>query len=126
MTTAVWIINYISEPAVFAVAVLFIVLYSCVAPWWRNAIGITIVTMDAIVAGIVVPHMLKLIFGVNQESLFFIWFVVVLFSLIVPVIAWRIWILVRVHHGKFLLPWQHRSQGDQVITEEQSGSEAHA
>lgn len=107
MTAPEWFSYYLAEPAAFFAALLFIVAYTFLAPWWRNPIGITMVALDGVIAGVILPHMLRLLFGVDEDSTFFIWFVIVVFTCSVPVILWRTGILVQAHRGRFRLPWMH-------------------
>src|SRR5256885_8771931 len=99
--------TYWAEPSLWIVAFLFILLYSCLQPWWRHAIGWTLCWVDAGMFLILTPHMLNFFFGVNDETLFFQWFVLIIFMLVPGGIMWRIFILGQSSHWRFPLPWHH-------------------
>ena len=109
MNAAEWLSYHVAIPATFAAAVLFIVTYTFLAPWWRNQIGITLVALDAIIAVVTLPGTLSLLFHVTAGA-WYTWFALGAFTLTPAVIGWRTWILVVVNHRKFVWPWQHRGR----------------
>jgi hypothetical protein len=66
----------------------WIVLYSVLAPWWKNPIGRTLVAKTLLVAAILVPSLLGLFFPTMNEVAAE-WTDLVLISLITPVMIWR-------------------------------------
>jgi len=109
VNAAAWWSGYIAEPAAFWAGIIFIVTYTLLAPWWRTAIGSLIVSLDAVITLVILPHMLRLYFGIDETSVFYIWFVLTVFSLSPVIILWRTVILVLVHRGRMRLPWRHGS-----------------
>jgi predicted ABC-type exoprotein transport system permease subunit len=75
----------------FASIVLWVVLYSVWAPWWRNMVGRTIVVKDALIAALLVPTAVALFVHLSRRnSLDLAWADVALLALITPVMSWRI------------------------------------
>lgn len=78
--------------------VLFTVVYSLLAPWWRNPIGRTLVVMDILVGAAVCPSVLSLFWSFNRlTSLIAAWADVAVFGAIALVILARIPLWIRLH-----------------------------
>ena len=78
--------------------ILFTVIYSVLAPWWRNPIGRTLVMMDVLVGLAVLPTVLSLFWSFNRlTSLIAAWADVGIFAAIALVILARIPLWVRLH-----------------------------
>jgi hypothetical protein len=82
--------------AAFLAALLFIGVYSAVAPWWRSAIGRALVIMDAGIAMTLLPLVLHVVFGLAEVSVFYAWFEIGALALVAGSTLWRTWIVVRV------------------------------
>lgn len=81
---------------------LFTVIYSALAPWWRNPIGRTLVMMDILIGLAVLPTVLSLFWRFNRlTSLLAAWADVGIFAAIALVILIRIPLWIRLHkHGQ--------------------------
>lgn len=80
----------------FFAALGFILLYTIVAPWWKSALGWSIVALDGSIALTLLPSVIHHWAGVSTaDAPVFAWFTVGAFALVPMVIAWRAWILVR-------------------------------
>lgn len=76
----------------------WVVIYSFLAPWWRNPIGRTLVAKTALVALLLVPTALSLFLHFNRlTSHIAAWIDVGLIGLITPVMIWRSVVWVRLH-----------------------------
>lgn len=81
--------------------VLFTVVYSLLAPWWRNPIGRTLVVMDILVGAAVCPSVLSLFWSFNRlTSLIAAWADVAVFGAIALVILARIPLWIGLHKNK--------------------------
>jgi predicted lysophospholipase L1 biosynthesis ABC-type transport system permease subunit len=82
--------------AAFAASVLFIVVYTAMAPWWRTQIGRALVTMDAGLALALGPSAAHFTFGLQiTESVAFAWYFLASLSLVAGSTLWRTWIIYR-------------------------------
>lgn len=79
----------------------WIVLYSILAPWWRNPIGRTLVAKTALIALIIVPSILGLFFHLTIAAHNYVaWIDIGLVGLITPVMIWRsaVWLKIYRFH----------------------------
>lgn len=91
----------------FASIALWVGMYTAWAPWWRNAVGRTLVVKDALIALLLIPTTLSLFFHLNRGSSLKVgWADVVLIGLITPVMVWRV-----VSWGRFAR--RERDRGDE-------------
>jgi hypothetical protein len=94
----------------FASIVLWVVLYSAWAKWWKNVVGRTIVVKDVLIGLLLIPTSLSLFFNLSRlDSLTTAWADVVLIGLITPVMAWRIVSWSRLRHPR---EGRHREDPD--------------
>jgi hypothetical protein len=78
----------------------WIVLYTCLAPWWRNPVGRTLVTKTALIAALFVPTTLNLFFNFSRfDSEIAAWIQVVLIGLVTPVMCWRSLVWIKLHRS---------------------------
>lgn len=82
--------------AAFFAAILFLVVYSLVAPWWRTSIGRALVIMDIGIALAMLPLFLKFAFDLSTADLFFAWLQIGSIGLVAISTLWRSWIVARV------------------------------
>jgi hypothetical protein len=80
-------------------AVLFAVLYSLKAPWWRSWMGRNLFAFDIAVAGALTPGLLKYLFDVDPASAVYAWFLVADLSAVTLLILHRGFLLWRVQSG---------------------------
>ena len=81
--------------------VAFVADYTRLAPWWRNPVGRTIVTKDALLVLVLIPSILSMFFTFNRlSSHIAAWVDVVLLGSMAPVMLWRIVVWRRVQAGK--------------------------
>lgn len=84
----------------FASLTGWVVLYSVLAPWWRNPVGRTLVIKTLLIAGMFVPSILSLFFHLNRlDSWIAGWVDVALIGLVTPVMIWRSVVWVRLHRA---------------------------
>jgi hypothetical protein len=68
----------------------WIILYTALAPWWRNPIGRTLVAKTTLIALLFIPTSLSLFFNLSRlDSLIVGWIDMGLIGLVSPVMAWR-------------------------------------
>lgn len=78
----------------------WIVLYTALAPWWRNPIGRTLVAKTALVAAMFIPSILALFFRLSARgSLVAGWVDVALIGAVTPVMWWRSAVWWRLHRA---------------------------
>jgi hypothetical protein len=88
--------------AAFAASVLFIAVYTVLAPWWRSQIGRSLIVLDTGLALVLAPSVLHRLLGVTiTESLPFAWYYLASLALVAGSTLWRTWIVARVQ-------WQAR------------------
>lgn len=92
----------------------WVVLYSVLAPWWRNPIGRTLVAKTVLVAALLVPSLLALFFP-HINRVVAEWTDLVLISLITPVMIWRSAVWMRMYG--------HRKLGEKNATLVERGEE---
>jgi len=98
MDQADWIILCLKVGVIagFVSLIAWIVVYTRLAAWWRNAIGRTLVVKTALIAGLLVPTGLSLFFTFNRLTSYIAgWVDVALIGLITPVMIWRITVWVK-------------------------------
>ena len=79
----------------------FVILYTKLAPWWRNPIGRTIVIKDLLLGAAFTPTVLSLFLHFNRlTSQIAGWVDLALFAGIAGVMVWRDIVWYRIHHGK--------------------------
>lgn len=72
----------------FCSLVMWVVVYTLLAPWWRNPIGRTLVAKTVLIAALLVPTTIGLYFPhINHVA--WTWVDIVLIGLITPVMLWR-------------------------------------
>ena len=82
--------------AAFLASVLFVVVYTAMAPWWRTSIGRALVAMDAGLALTLAPSSLHMIFGLTvTASAGFGWYYLASLPLVAGSTLWRTWIIYR-------------------------------
>lgn len=82
-------------------AALFIVVYSLLAPWWRDPIGRTIVILDGLIGAAFIPSILSLFFNFNRlTSYIAAWFDVTDFTAITFMLLHRSWLWTRLHRQR--------------------------
>ena len=93
MTQDQWIIlafKVVEIASLIAIAA-FVAYYSSVAPWWKNAIGRTIVSKDVALILVLIPSILSIFFSFNRlTSHIAAWFDVGSLGLIPVIMIWRI------------------------------------
>ena len=81
--------------------ITFILVYSRLAPWYRNEIGRTLVVKDILLVLMLTPSLLSLYFQFNRlTSHIAAWLDIVLFGALTPVMLWRCAVWVRIHRAK--------------------------
>lgn len=103
MTQEQWIIFLfrIACVSIELTVIAFIVIYTLLAPWWRNVLGRSIVTIDALLGMAFIPSVLSLFFDFNRlTSRIAAWADIVVFFAIAGVMLWRCWIWIRIHRKK--------------------------
>jgi hypothetical protein len=76
------------------------VLYTVLAPWWRDPIGRTLVTKTALVALLFVPSILATFFRLSVHDSYIVgWVDVGLIGLVTPVMIWRSAVWLRLHRA---------------------------
>ena len=79
----------------FCSLALWTVIYTALAPWWRNAIGRTLVAKTVLIALLFIPTTLSLFFSLNRlDSHIVGWIDMALIGLVSPVMWWRsaVWV----------------------------------
>lgn len=84
-----------------AAVILFTVVYSVLAPWWKNPIGRTLVALDILVGLAVLPSVFALFFHFSRlSSRLAAWFDVAIFAAIAVLLLLRIPLWIRLHRDK--------------------------
>lgn len=81
--------------AAFCASVLFVVGYSLIAPWWRYAVGRTVVSLDAAIALTLLPAVLRRWFHVPVTGVFFEWYDSTSLLVVAGITLWRLWTIYR-------------------------------
>lgn len=87
------------ETVVYAIcgaSILFIVLYTVLAPWWRNPVGRSIVGFDAALTLTLLPTALHDLLGLNLAHPVFAWYDLASLWAVAGVTVWRTVVMVRV------------------------------
>lgn len=94
----IWLLRVILPADVLSLLV-FVGVYTRLAPWWQSPMGITIVAKSTLLALALIPSILSLFLMFNRAtSMAAAWVDVVLFGLIAPVMAWRTVAWVKASH----------------------------
>lgn len=83
---------------VFWVSVGFVIGVSTFWPWWKTNLGLTIVLKTACIAAILLPFNLHVLLGINEDTIAWRWFGVIMLGGIAAVIVWRfivMWVIQR-------------------------------
>jgi len=67
------------EPAIwfsFSCSILFVLGYTKIAPWWRNAVGRAMVSLDVALMILLTPSVAHYSFGWTVGDTFFLWYYV--------------------------------------------------
>jgi hypothetical protein len=86
-------ISNILVQLVFWLCVGFVAGTSTFWPWWKTDLGWNIILKTAIIADILLPVNLHILFGINIRTLFWQWWGVVNFGAIGVVVTWRFAVL---------------------------------
>lgn len=84
------ILYRIADPVAIAGVCAFVAYYTYLAPWWREAFGITLVIKDVLLGLLLALVALSLFWGLSRlTSEIIAWAELVLLMLIGPVLFWR-------------------------------------
>lgn len=75
----------------FLSSILFIVVYSFIAPWWKHLVGKAMVSIDLLVILTLLPGILRLWFGISVFNSFFDWYRIASLAIGTGTILWRTW-----------------------------------
>lgn len=100
------------EIAALTLGAAFVVQYTWYSPWWRDAVGLTIVAEVVAVWLSVAPSVIESFFSLTQAERSSIRWMNISFVALVPIIfAWRILVWRKLPHGMNLLErWRSRRQ----------------
>ena len=88
--------------AAFVASVLFVVVYTALAPWWRSEIGRALIVMDPGLALVLGPSVIHRLFGVALvTSIWFSWYYLASIALVAGSTFWRTWLIAKTQ-------WRHR------------------
>lgn len=79
----------------FISLVAWVIIYSRLARWWKNAIGLTLVAKTLLIAALFVPTTMSLFFHFSRLTSHIAgWVDVALIGLVTPVMIWRtvVWV----------------------------------
>jgi hypothetical protein len=110
LANVTWIGDYVLIRASFYSAVLFIVVYTLLAPWWRNAPGRMFVALDFGVMCALLGDVIYIELGREIPAWLSTRVVVFGLCLVAGTIISRTVLLGSLHHWKFRLPWRHDGQ----------------
>lgn len=80
----------------FLASLMFIVVYTVLAPWWRSSIGRALIVMDASLALTLAPSSLHQLTGLTiVASPGFAWYYLGSLTLVAASTIWRTWIIYR-------------------------------
>jgi hypothetical protein len=79
----------------FAASVLFVAVYSSMAPWWRSQIGRALVALDTGLALALAPIVMHRLAGLDVTSLAFAWYYFASLTLVAGATVWRTWIVAK-------------------------------
>ena len=80
-------------------SVVFVVVYTLVAPWWRHEVGRAIVAFDAAIFLALLPSSLHYLAGVNLRSTFWPWYYGASLLATGLITAWRAVVVVRLQRS---------------------------
>jgi len=103
----VWLSNNILIRAAFWSAVIFIVYYTSLAPWWRNPVGRMLISLDFAVVAVLFGPILRLDFGVTIPPWLLTRCSAGGLALVPLTIISRTILLGRVHRWLPRQPWKH-------------------
>jgi hypothetical protein len=102
MTQAAWLVLVLKVALIAGFCSLagWIVLYSILAPWYRNPIGRTLVAKTTLIALLFIPTALSLFFHLSRmDSYAAGWIDAGLIGLVSPVMWWRSRLWVKLHRA---------------------------
>jgi hypothetical protein len=102
VTQASWLVLALKIALVSGFASLagWIVLYTILAPWWRNPVGRTLVAKTTLIALLFIPTTLSLFFNLSRlDSYIAGWTDMALIGLVTPVMIWRSLVWVKLHRA---------------------------
>jgi len=83
-----------------AAIIAFVVIYTRLAPWWKNVIGRSIVSFDILLGMAFVPSAISLFWHLNRlTSRIAAWVDIGIFALIAGAMVWRSVQWVRIHRN---------------------------
>jgi hypothetical protein len=96
---------------IFWLCVLFITVYSWLAPWWSSTVGRSLVMMDAALAVGIFPDILGRYFHVSIRHTEWVAFLdVACFTVIPLVVLSRVWLVIKVNwKNERMLPVRQRA-----------------
>lgn len=120
MTQAGWLILVLKVALIsgFCSLAAWVVLYSVLAPWWKNPIGRTLVAKTALIAALFVPSILGLFFHLGRQDSYIVgWIDVGLIGLVTPVMLWRSAVWWKLHRaGRLPRNGNDGNPGDAPVT----------
>jgi hypothetical protein len=82
--------GHIDSLIAFCASVVFVMGYSVIAPWWRYAVGRTMVSLDVGIALTLLPAVLHYWFGLAVNDAFFSWYEDLSLLLVAGITLWRL------------------------------------
>jgi hypothetical protein len=80
----------------FFAALLFIVSYTAMAPWWRTQIGISLIVVDTGLVLALGPSVLHRMFGLSlADQVWYGWYFCASLTLVAAGVLWRTAVMVR-------------------------------
>lgn len=95
------------QPTLWGASLLFVICYTLLQPWWRHALGTTLVILDSAWCLALTPGMCTLVFHTFTDTFAWQLYTLVVLSLAPLSIIWRLIILGMASHWRFRLPWNH-------------------
>ena len=95
--------NYLEAGAFFAFlcSLIFIGRYTKIAPWWRNEVGLGMVSLSFAMTILLLPQIIHYVTGLNLNNPFFLWYYIGSFIVSGIIELWRTWTINRIHqHGE--------------------------
>jgi len=77
----------------FFASIVFMTGYTILAPWWRHPVGRAIVSLDFALSAALTPSVLRLLFGVNIQTLWFAWYYGLALLSVAAITLWRLWVI---------------------------------
>jgi hypothetical protein len=100
VTQAAWLILAFRVALIsgFCSLAAWVVLYTVLAPWYRDPIGRTLVAKTALIALLFIPSILSLFFHISGRNSYLAgWVDAGLIGLVTPVMCWRSLVWWRLH-----------------------------